>query len=453
VKYRLKSSRSILMVIFRLKLGHYDHENFTIHHDSRIDSAILRHLQLIVEKILKYYPKVDSIILTGGFGRGEGSVLLSEGNVIPISDYDICVVSDCRVNKADFEKMLEEIKQGICVTQSLSIDLDVVTKGLLRQLFPDISSYELKAASKLLYGEDLRHLIPITESEVSASSGVITLCIRAITMSRVAARLHSGRLTTEEKIRAVYECSRAFTEIATALSLLEEFYRPSYSERALLFNECFMKMKVVSQSVPKLSYKVREYTDIKLWSKLDEKTPIEAFSDVLMYLKPVFLYFMSKYLQVDLRDGDWRRNAQAMYKGLRRLFLQSYITPFLKKRHLPSLLEGPLNLAFQLLNNIKFVKDLYETRKIVYLKPLLSSCLPLVKTFISASLIFYSLDDSMRINPELLRIGHEYLTKVYPCEASFSMADWTRWDTWEKLREAIEQSFQLCLLNRQKRPF
>ena len=50
---------------------------FTILKDSRVDSLVEAHLKIAIKEINKI-DGVRSIILVGGFGRGEGSILVLE---------------------------------------------------------------------------------------------------------------------------------------------------------------------------------------------------------------------------------------------------------------------------------------------------------------------------------------------------------------------------------------
>ena len=51
-------------------------------------------MDIIIETIKKNIPPTNlrSIILSGGFGRGEGSVIVEGEKVTPLKDYDILVI-------------------------------------------------------------------------------------------------------------------------------------------------------------------------------------------------------------------------------------------------------------------------------------------------------------------------------------------------------------------------
>lgn len=58
------------------------------------DRKIQDYLEIIKKEIVKNVPGVKSIILGGGFGRGEGSVEFLGKKVMPLNDFNIFVVRD-----------------------------------------------------------------------------------------------------------------------------------------------------------------------------------------------------------------------------------------------------------------------------------------------------------------------------------------------------------------------
>ena len=69
------------------------------------DKKVEEDLKLIVHEILKKDPKVISIILTGGFGRGEGTVKITKNKILLYNDYDIQVVSQKNISKEEIDKL------------------------------------------------------------------------------------------------------------------------------------------------------------------------------------------------------------------------------------------------------------------------------------------------------------------------------------------------------------
>jgi hypothetical protein len=82
---KLAQSYVAMAPIFKLNLG-----RFIVYNDQWIDAQIQTQLDVIVKKIAAALPNRDiPIALSGGFGRGEGSIRASENRVTPLKDYDI----------------------------------------------------------------------------------------------------------------------------------------------------------------------------------------------------------------------------------------------------------------------------------------------------------------------------------------------------------------------------
>jgi len=62
------------------------------------DRKIEGDMKIICEEIRKSVPSTKSIILTGGFSRGEGPVKKIKGIFYPYNEYDIQVISDKKLN-------------------------------------------------------------------------------------------------------------------------------------------------------------------------------------------------------------------------------------------------------------------------------------------------------------------------------------------------------------------
>jgi hypothetical protein len=63
---------------------------YTVLEDKRVDNKVDIDLKHIVERVTSVQA-VLAIILGGGFGRGEGSVLVDEKGIRPVNDYDLLI--------------------------------------------------------------------------------------------------------------------------------------------------------------------------------------------------------------------------------------------------------------------------------------------------------------------------------------------------------------------------
>ena len=108
-------------------------------------------------------------------------------------------------------------------------------------IFPDIYFYDLKAGSQLLWGEDIRSLIPWNKKDVPLSSGLRLLFekVAGLLGNFSVAFLCNKRPTLIEKELIISECQKTFIEIGTSLCILARRYEPKYEQRARILKDFY----------------------------------------------------------------------------------------------------------------------------------------------------------------------------------------------------------------------
>ncbi len=142
---------------------------FTIAPDPEITEVVQGHLDLIVEDIRQAAPDTEAILLTGGFGRGEGSVISSGGNHRPLNDYDLLVACD--------EGLRSKLKSVGCRLAG-KIGIDYVDIGPLHPDWFDklrltLFAFDVKYGTQTIWGnESLLESIPaFAPSEIPLEEG------------------------------------------------------------------------------------------------------------------------------------------------------------------------------------------------------------------------------------------------------------------------------------------
>tara|TARA_A100001388_G_scaffold252064_1_gene214309 strand:- start:1813 stop:2853 length:1041 start_codon:yes stop_codon:yes gene_type:complete len=114
--------------------------------------------KIIVKCVLKFV-NPEGIFLYGGYGRNEGSWLIEKDKLPkPYNDFDILLVVNKKLNNDLIIKIKKHIKSCISIRW---IDLSQIRLNKLKKLKNSIFNYDLKNASKVLYGnKKLQNLIP-----------------------------------------------------------------------------------------------------------------------------------------------------------------------------------------------------------------------------------------------------------------------------------------------------
>lgn len=203
---------------------------FSIHNRSDIDQVIRRDLDIVVAAIDATLIAYHSIYLTGSFGRGEGTVEFDGSRWRAVNDYDVLVICPDDLHVPSCIKNL-----GKDLARLLEIDfVDVgcVRRSSLNTLPPTIQNYDLKYASFLLAGEELREAMPqFHPGQIPPYEFVRLLCNRA-----------AGLLTTRLPERAQFPryCRNQYVKACIAAGdtavYLAQGYESSYAARWQAFH-------------------------------------------------------------------------------------------------------------------------------------------------------------------------------------------------------------------------
>ena len=67
--------------------------------DPAADAVVQAELDIVVAEIVRYFGEhLSAVLLAGGFGRGEGTIVQTTEGYRPINDYDMIVVVPDRKN-------------------------------------------------------------------------------------------------------------------------------------------------------------------------------------------------------------------------------------------------------------------------------------------------------------------------------------------------------------------
>jgi hypothetical protein len=130
---------------------------YTLHEEPIVDTMVNNQLSVIRDYLLGQV-RADALLLSGSFGRGEGSVYVDGPEVVFFSDYEINVVAaDPRVRRA-----VQKCQETLETQGPTPVSLGWMTPSRLRanrcrnlsfgRPLPSIASYEIKAGSQVMAG-------------------------------------------------------------------------------------------------------------------------------------------------------------------------------------------------------------------------------------------------------------------------------------------------------------
>jgi hypothetical protein len=406
--------------------------------DAIVNEQIDSQLRLVTKVILKNMAKVRSIIIAGGFGKGEGSVKLTEdGKVICLRDFDIVCIVDRKPNSKVVDKLYDQIYKSLGLKnpesslfrqQSFAVDLKFLRKEDL--IYSDIYFYDLKAASQILWGEDVRPLIPWTKKDVPLSSGLRLLFEKVCgLLGNFSIAYVQGKMPTyQEKESLVSECHKTFIEIGTALCILAGKYEPKYAQRAKVLENLYAtQFPELARVLPELPKKVIEYTDLRLrsYSLENYEDPVELWFSARNYLRESFNFYLKSYTGKSL--SDWNA-LPVLMRAVAREYYKPFLGPLLRAR-LRFSSRFVLDLAtflYQGLTNLEYAYVVALSNAGASLRPLMRWYVsPSLKYFPAGAMLLFSLNRDATIEKDLLKSAAKELRHCIPVELfSFDASGW-----------------------------
>ncbi len=397
---------------------------FTSLNDPTVESGLQKQLDIIVSETVRTFGSECTIILGGGFGRGEGSIRLTDRTPIPLHDFDLYVVTDRKIDTGTSDsiqrtvlKQLSQLTGHDLAEQGFVLGVEIVPLNSLTRLPPDLSTYEMKASSTVLYGPDIRSRIPVTKRDIALASGAITLFHRvtALLKNVEPEYLRSREYPVARRLEAVYECCKVYTEICTALSLLGGFYEPSYRARALRFQQNYHLFPDLQNDLPDLADLVSTHTEMKLSSDFSSiiQRPVESWIRARQALDVSLRFFLSKFLGMNCQKGDWNSLYPEAVKKMRWVFFQQYLSYYLRRLGVRG---APLvHAASVLFQAYDFQSFRGKARRFGRYPSsnIFSFTSPIINVYLSSALVLFSLLDDGEIDHDLLRKGREHLESVF----------------------------------------
>ncbi len=278
------------------------------------NTKVEKDMKVIVRELKKRIPKVQSILLTGSFARGEGPV---KNGKYPYNDYDIQVIGS-KISKDEVDKISIEISEllgykGIVnfyplrkeeqkMKNNFYIDLKVDSIEDLKKMLPRVRTYELKNDSLILDGEDFRDLIPDFKlSEIPLSEGAKLLLDRMSQMIQ-----YYSMETKHEKEFLTYVIQQGYAACCTALLLLSGKYELGYKKSMKIFKENYQEdFPGLYEKIPDLSLKIEKFVE---WKSNPSRLPYPDVDKEWFIARRNMLivsrYFFSKFLGKDIKDID-----------------------------------------------------------------------------------------------------------------------------------------------------
>lgn len=242
---------------------------------------------------------IISLILYGGFARGEGSVEFEGDTIRPLNDYDFLAVSSSPCpSYLSFRRFIRELSSR---TSDYKIDIAIRPLWFMKRVPPTIFYYELKKGGRVLWGEDVLSLMPeIDPCSIPLKDGLSTIFNRLMSLLEAYA--------IEDRKIIIYQCNKAILTWVEMLLLLNSNYHWSYRERLSIFKSIFTKaFPELARDCPELLPLVERATNFKLLPDYN----LYPEEDIWDKVAPLYFKLLNFYLAEGItrqgggRDKEW----------------------------------------------------------------------------------------------------------------------------------------------------
>jgi len=303
-------------------------------------------LDFIIDNLRQFKPV--SIILYGGYGRDEGSWIWenSNGSCRPYNDYDILMIFDKKVSEKSFKTIRVNLADKLGISW---VDLGQKTVTELENLHPLIFNYDLKYASKVIYGNvNIQNNIPEIRSNMIPLKDVVILFYTRIWTLLGSLDKDGINVSRNGDLSRFFrnQMAKAILAIVDILLIQKGQYDSSYKERVIRFNHFY-------------NYK-EELIKLANWAikeKLNPTAPDMTSEEVrLLYDKVYYHYFNEMYSILSLYYKKYIGNATDIAMHLK----WDYAS--LIKRFGWLILKGNFKMERQLLLNIAqiYISEAYN---------------------------------------------------------------------------------------------
>ena len=214
-------------------------DTFTAAGDPDVERVIRSHMERIVGAVREGM-EPDAILLRGSFGKGEGDVLVEDGRLRFLSDYEINVATYSFRHRGYFNSIASRLSTELGVETSVVwMRPDYFYKLRVGPFVAGpapitISLYETRYGSRLLYGKDLLQSAPVIDPTcITMESGL------QLMLNRMAEALHylpEADGTTNNEWQSIFWLNKLILACVESLLLSWGQYHYLYRERGRRFS-------------------------------------------------------------------------------------------------------------------------------------------------------------------------------------------------------------------------
>ncbi|OGI01804.1 MAG: hypothetical protein A2X42_04225 [Candidatus Margulisbacteria bacterium GWF2_38_17] len=301
-------------------------ERYTVNGSQKLENRIKSHMDLIKNNILQEFDEntIQAIIMIGGYGRGEGTVRIDNGEENVFNDYDFFIISKALgpITTTRMKKKLVHLSGKLTKLVGIEVDLSLLTMKAFSRLPFTLMNYDMRQKSRIIHGNQsiLDHLPPYNDAQMPAIEGTRLLLNRGALLIYCKQQLadHATLELSEREIIIKY-INKAILAMGDSFLIINKKYHYSYKVKEETISHIDNPGFPLFEELKKAYLAAIEF-------KFTVNFDIHKTTDVLDWLKKTIniyesyvLWYESKRLQTPIPSWD-------SYKKL--ILLSSTMVPF-----------------------------------------------------------------------------------------------------------------------------
>ena len=214
---------------------------YTIYGSKQFEAQIDKHMKQISSTLVDKLGEsnIESLVLMGGYGRGEGAVLIRNGIECVFNDYDFFLVTKKKLN-SEQKKVISEVADHLTNEIGIDIDLFPIDKKSFTKFPLSLMSYEMKVKSHIPYGNQaiLNSLPDYNVSNLSELEGTRLLLNRGILLIYCKNILENQQHICDEEVEKIIKyIFKALLAVGDSYLLINKIYHHGMAEKKIIISE------------------------------------------------------------------------------------------------------------------------------------------------------------------------------------------------------------------------
>lgn len=288
--------------------------SFSITAEPALEKKIEEDLGLIRDAILSVLGRhAISILLTGGYGRGEGGIIWKDGNCFPVNDYDLVVVTKNMFLPMflRYRSKIHRLGNELTEELGLGIDLALIREKSLRSMTPNILWYETQRGHYVVWGEvDIVKELPRWEpQDIPWCEGTRLLLNRGAMLLVAKSIFNKSHSITQGELQTILTAAwKAVLSWGDSVLLMSGEYDYRYKKReAVIQNLSSLNEVPHGDTLSELYSQAIHYKFFQESAEIQATGIGEWLSDMIKRHEAVFQWFEEKRLGRPI--ANWKEYA------------------------------------------------------------------------------------------------------------------------------------------------